>query len=219
MQVLKRRNNKRITLSLFQSSWHILSLQNGNANGCCVVFLPWTFIPESSKIMSYCFSNIYFFSSAFNKVVPTLLSSGINRGCVMGMWLELEAAQHVLELFLPEERWVWTVCSHPLPESLQTRKQGGIQCRWSVWPDLDQNHCAARGQVQSQAMQAVTAWRNLIGRWVQTTGFVEEEVETQGTELTWFFWVTLQVNSESILTRQVRHPDPSPVSFRLVWSF
>ena len=130
----------------------ILSLQNGNANGCCVVFLPWTFIPESSKIMSYCFSNIYFFSSALNKVVPTLLSSRINRGCVMGVWLELEAAQHVFELFLPEEQWVWTVCSHPLPESLNTRKWGGIQCGWSVWPDLDQNHFAARGQVQSQVM-------------------------------------------------------------------
>ena len=79
MQVLKRRNNKRITLSLFQSSWHILSIQNGNASSCCVVFLPWTFIPESSKIRRYCFSNIYVFSSALNKVVPTLLSSGISR--------------------------------------------------------------------------------------------------------------------------------------------
>lgn len=97
MQVLKRRNNKWIALSLFQSSWHILSIQNGNANGCCFAFLPWTFIPEPSKIMSYCCSNIYFFSSTLSKVVSILLSSRINRALYMtGTRLELELAGPVL---------------------------------------------------------------------------------------------------------------------------
>lgn len=78
MQVLKRRNNKRITLSLFQSSWHILSIQNGNASGCCGVFLPWTFIlvfkNNELLLLKYFSLNI---NSALRKVVSTFLYSGI----------------------------------------------------------------------------------------------------------------------------------------------
>lgn len=77
MQVLKRRHNKQIALSLFWSSRRILSIQDGNTSGCCVVFLPWTLNPKSSQITSHGFSHVYFFCSAWSKAVPTLLSSGI----------------------------------------------------------------------------------------------------------------------------------------------
>lgn len=139
MQVLKRRNNKRIALSLFQSSWHILSIQNENASGCCVVFLPWTCIPESSKIMSYCFLNIYFFSSALRKEVSTLLSSGISGDlCVRGTWLEQESAQRVLWAASPRVAvglgWpdpLTSSCLAPLRPTAGSQKAAGVD--WVDW--------------------------------------------------------------------------------------
>lgn len=79
MQVLKRRNNKRITLSLFQSSWHNIVYSEWKCCGGCVVFLPWTFILESPQNNELLLLEYLFLQPALNKVVRTLLSSGISR--------------------------------------------------------------------------------------------------------------------------------------------
>lgn len=132
MQVLKRRKNKQIALSLFQSSWHVLSIQNGEVRSC-VVFPSWTFIPESSKIMSHCFSNIHFFSSALSRVASALLSSGISRAlCVAGSCLEPESAGMC---FSPRVVMGLNWCFHILmPQSLRTnsRKWEGSWCGMGV---------------------------------------------------------------------------------------
>lgn len=95
MQVLKERIINQSNYLYFQSSWHILSLQNGNASCCCVV----STLDFHSRVLQ---NNepllliIYFFSSALNKVVPTLLSSRINRGY---RWVgDLNCKQHSMYL-------------------------------------------------------------------------------------------------------------------------
>lgn len=71
MQVLKRRNNKQIALSLFQSFWYILSIQNGNVSCCWVVLLPWTFIPRVPQnnellLLEYLFLQLRLKESGFH---------------------------------------------------------------------------------------------------------------------------------------------------------
>lgn len=232
MQVLKRRNNKRIALSLFQSSWHIFSIQNENASGCCVVFLPWTCIPESSKIMSYCFLNIYFFSSALRKEVSTLLCSGISGdSCVMGTWLEQESAQRVLCAASPGAAmgsgWAdpfTASCLAPLRPTAGSKNAAGVD--WVDWRGAgfgSEPWCCQWSGPESgltgtptphSFAEATLVWRNHIGHWVQPTHFVGEGVEQSVSDS---LWVSCLVSGKA--TMRIRSPDSSLVRCDSAWSF
>lgn len=152
--------------------------------------------------MSYCFSNIYFSSSALSKVVSTLLSSGINRAlCETGTQSELESAA----LFLPgclgsrtdpsllsssSSSWLSSCpgSSEPSGRKWESHRWGG-----AAWPGSGHQHRAESGQVQTQIsqgtdnsfVQAVRVQRNLTGHLVQPPLFVGDQVEGQRAEVKW----------------------------------
>lgn len=173
--------------------------------------------------MSYCFSNIYFFSSASSKVVSTLLSSGINRVlCETGTGFELESAA----LFLPGCLGGWAdphpPAGGPWSPVAGSGKVAGVEgvpgWLWTAEPR------AASGQVQSQTsqgtvryhrfLQAVRAQRNLIDHLVQLPLFVGEPVEVQRVGVTCSLTVTCQVSGKA--TRPWCLQSPPSAFFRVL---
>lgn len=172
MQVLRRRNNKRTALSLFQSSWHILSIQNGNASGACVVFLPWTFIPESSKnnellLLAYLFPPLGFTWSGFPPPPSLVGSAGL------GVWRAVTwpgvRTACALSSFSPSGDGWGSIHSRPPAWVPGSGHAAGMA--W-MWPALDQNHVLLRAKSRVKSLtgtigfpsfrQAVPAGGNLV---------------------------------------------------------